>query len=132
VNASQELKLPEVNESDNGRRRHFRLNPAQMIGVFSAADTPSDLTSPDRVIDFSLGGVALLTEKIASVESSGMLSIFYDRKEVHKLPVKVVNTRKVGSFRRLGLKIDTESPAYKLQKTTLEAMEFTCIERAEF
>jgi c-di-GMP-binding flagellar brake protein YcgR len=132
VNENLELLLPEVQESPNGRRRHFRLAPAKMIGVFGLDREEMDLSKPDRIIDFSLGGAAVVTEKAIRLNDRGFLSIFYEDKQVHKLEVVVVSCRKAGQFRRLGLEFVANSSAYRLQKPALEAIELACIEKGEF
>jgi Tfp pilus assembly protein PilZ len=124
--------LPEVESTPNGRRRHFRLKPAKMIAVLGKKDGPMDLSQPDLVIDFSLGGIAVVTEKTFHVGDEVLMSAFYEKLSVNRLPVVVLSKITHGPASRLGIKIDTEPSAYRLQKNIVEDMEMKCITRAEF
>lgn len=127
-----EQLLPEVEDSPNGRRQHYRMRPAKMLAVMGTSEEPMDLSKPELVIDFSLGGLAVLTAKSYEIGDEAIVSIFYESLELKLVPVKIVSKVTHGEFSRLGMKMDETSAAYRFQKPRVEEIELKCIERAEF
>lgn len=114
--------------TDNHERRaHPRFRPSKMIAVLSSSSVDSTVACPSPVLDFSVGGLALLTQDNSDEFKEGFVSIFNHQLALHGIPCTVVGRFRVGPLTRLNIKLATESEQYVQQQAKLGTFELHCM-----